>query len=302
MTLSATAGNLFIDNTVTSQRDVTLSAKAGEVRSSTTGNATALVTAPRDLTVNASSVANILAKATGLNSTMTAAGASLAVTDTDGLNIKSVTLSGGGGTTATFTIGSAGSGGDATIGKIDAGSTGTVTINAYGNIIEDTVDAGVADIVAGTANLNSTTGRIAVDTDVDILSAGVQQKNQNLVINDVGSSGLELRAVVGSNNANVNVTSKGTITATNDTTTGTITLTSTDPTSDILVTQVSSAANTVTLSAGRSILEVTPGDATPDVTGSAVVLTAGTGSINVHLAASTVAATATTRSRVCLSR
>ena len=294
VTLSATAGNLFIDNTVTSQRDVTLSAKAGEVRSSTTGNATALVTAPRDLTVNASSVANILAKATGLNSTMTAAGASLAVTDTDGLNIKSVTLSGGGGTTATFTIGSAGSGGDATIGKIDAGSTGTVTINAYGNIIEDTVDAGVADIVAGTANLNSTTGRIAVDTDVDILSAGVQQKNQNLVINDVGSSGLELRAVVGSNNANVNVTSKGTITATNVTTTGTITLTSTDPTSDILVNQVSSAANTVTLSAGRSILEVTPGDATPDVTGSAVVLTAGTGSINVHLAASTVAATATT--------
>jgi hypothetical protein len=292
VTLAATAGNLFIDSTVTAQRDVILSA-TGEVRKSS-GGATALVTAPRDLTVNASNVANILAKATGFNSTMTAAGASLAVTDTDGLNVKSVTLSGDGGATATFTIGSAGSGGDATIGKIDAGSTGTVTINAYGNIIEDPVDPGVADIVAGTANLNSTTGRITVDTDVDILSAGVQQKNQNIVINDVGSSGLELRAVVGSNNANVNVTSKGTITATNVTTTGTISLTSTDPTSDILVNQVSATANTVTLSAGRSILEVTPGDATPDVSGSAVLLTAGTGSINIHLAASTVAATATT--------
>ena len=39
---------------------------------------------------------------------------------------------------------------------------------------------------------------------------------------------------------------------------------------------------------------MTPGDATPDITGSAVTLTAGTGSINVHLATSTVAATATT--------
>jgi hypothetical protein len=291
VTLSATAGNLLIDNTVTAQRDVILSATAGEVRSSTAGNATALITAPRDLTVNASSVANILAKATGFNSTMTAAGASLAVQDDDGLNIKSVTLANGG--TATFTIGSAGSGGDATIGKIDAGTTGTVTINAYGSIVEDTVDAGVADIIAGTANLNSATGRIAVDTDVDILSAGVQQKNQNIVINDVGSSGLELKAVVGSNNANVNVTAKGIITATNVTTTGTISLTTTDPTADILVNQLSATANTVTLSAGRSILEVTPGDPTPDIIGAAVTLTAGTGSIDVHLATSTVSATAT---------
>jgi hypothetical protein len=287
VTLSATAGNLLIDNTVTAQRDVILSATAGEVRSSTAGNATALITAPRDLTVNA----NILAKATGFNSTMTAAGASLAVQDDDGLNIKSVTLANGG--TATFTIGSAGSGGDATIGKIDAGTTGTVTINAYGSIVEDTVDAGVADIIAGTANLNSATGRIAVDTDVDILSAGVQQKNQNIVINDVGSSGLELKAVVGSNNANVNVTAKGIITATNVTTTGTISLTTTDPTADILVNQLSATANTVTLSAGRSILEVTPGDPTPDIIGAAVTLTAGTGSIDVHLATSTVSATAT---------
>ena len=293
VTLTANAGNLFIDTPVTSQRDVTLSATAGEVRSSTAGKATSLVTAPRDLTVNASNVANILAKASGFNSAMTAAGAALTVQDNDGLDIKSVTLSAGG--TATFTIGSAGSGGDATIGKIDAGATtGTVTINAYGSILEDVVDAGVADIIANTANLTSTTGQIVIDTDVNILSAGVQQKNQNIVINDVGSTGLELKAVVGSNNANVNVTAKGPITATNVTTTGTISLTTTDPTADILVNQLSATANTVTLSAGQSILEVTPGDATPDITGSAVTLTAGTGSINVHLATSTVAATATT--------
>ena len=292
ITLVASSGNLFIDTAITSQRDVTLSA-TGEVRSSTAGTATALITAPRDLTVNASNVANILAKATGFNSTMTAAGATLTVQDDDGLDIKLVTLANGG--TATFTIGSAGSGGDATIGKIDAGATGTgtVTINAYGSILEDVVDAGVADIVASTANLNSTAGRIAIDTDVDILSAGVQQKNQNLVINDVGTNGLELKAVVGNNNANVNITAKGKITATNVTTTGTISLTTTDALADILVDQLSASTNTVTLSAGHSILEVTPGDATADITGAAVTLTAGTGSIDVHLAASGVAATAT---------
>jgi hypothetical protein len=113
VTLTATAGNLFIDSPVTSQRNVTLSATR-EVRGTTAGSGTALVTAPGDLTVNASDIATILAKATGFNATMTAAGAVLTVQDNDGLDIKSVTFTNSG--TATFNIGSPGSGGDATIG------------------------------------------------------------------------------------------------------------------------------------------------------------------------------------------
>lgn len=286
--LTATSGNLFVDTAVTSQRDIVLSAVSGEVRGSG-GGATALITAPRDVTVNASTVAKVVVKAAGFNATMSTVGATLNVVDTDGLDIKSVSLADG---AATFTVGSVASGGDATVGLIGAGTKGSIELAAYGNITQNTVDA-AADIVAGTLTLTSTSGRIDVDTDTGVLSASVQQKNQSVTIDDVGADGLEIRSISANNNANVSLTAIGPLLATSVITTGTIQLATLGPNTDIVVNQVSSKENAVTLSAAGSIKESTPTDATADIVGSAVSLTAKAGSIAAHVAASTVTATAT---------
>jgi mucin-19 len=287
LSLNASASDLIIDAPIGSQRNVTLSATGGKV-TATGGAATALITAPTDLTVNASSQASISAKAAGFNAALTDANATLNVTDPDSLQIKSVTLANGG--SAAFTIGSVANGGDATVGLISAGATGQVVINAYGNIVDD-VDPGTADIIADIVTLNSTAGKIALDTDVNVLTAAIAQKNQQITITDVGTTGLEVKASTGGNNANISVTANGPILATDVVTAGAITLTTTS-TADIRVNNVQATGNVVTLAAGGSIVEATPTDPTADIVGATVVLTATGGSINSHVAAGIVNATA----------
>jgi ABC-type cobalamin/Fe3+-siderophores transport system ATPase subunit len=120
VTLTASTNNLFIDGTVTSQRDVTLNAVGGSITSSTAGRTT-LITAPRNVIVAADKTATLLTKAQALTATLTSVGSTLDVQDDDGLVITSAILSGGGN--ATFKVGTAALGGSTLVGLILRGSS-----------------------------------------------------------------------------------------------------------------------------------------------------------------------------------
>ncbi len=292
VSLTADSGDILIDNTITSGRNLTLSAEQGSI-GGTGGIATAKLNVPGDITLRALSSAQLTTRAGGLNATLTGANAVLVVTEDDSLDIKSVAFDGT-GATATLTVGLPALGGVAKVGLISAGTTGTVTINAYSNILENTVDA-AADIVAQTLFLTSITGSIDLDTDVAVLSATTQQAGKSLSIRDVGtgaSGGLELKSIVAA--GTVSVTSVGAILATSVTNSGAVSLTTTGVDADILLGSVVATGNTATLHAARSILEVTVGDTLADLVAAGAVLTADTGSINVQTNVDSLAATATT--------
>ena len=290
VSLTATASDLIINSAVTSGRNLALSATQGRIIDAPT----AKLTVPGDLTVSALSAATLYTQAGGLSATLSGSNATLVVNEDDGLDIKSILFSGTNGT-ATLNVGSPALGGNATVGLINAGPTGTVTINSYGDIVEDVVDAGTADIIARNLTLSSTAGQIVVDTDVAVLSATTLQANKAITIRDVGTgatAGLELRSISGT--GAVTVSSVGTILATSVITTGAVDLSTSDAAADIVVGSVTATGNTATVHAKRSILETTPTDPVADLIATSAVLTADTGSITLQTAIDQVTATAST--------
>jgi hypothetical protein len=288
--LTATASDLVINSAVTSGRNLALAATQGRIIDAPT----AKLTVPGDLTVTALSAATLYTQAGGLSATLTGSNATLVVNEDDGLAIKSILFSGTNGT-ATFNVGSPALGGNATVGLINSGPTGAVTINSYGDIVEDVVDAGTADIIARDLTLSSAAGQIVLDTDVAVLSATTLQANKAITIRDAGTgatAGLELRSITGT--GPVTVSSVGTITATSVITTGAVDLSTSDAAADIVVGSVTATGNTATLHAKRSILEATPTDAGADLIATTAVLTADTGSIVLQTAIDQVTATAST--------
>ncbi|MFM8498270.1 MAG: beta strand repeat-containing protein [Planctomycetia bacterium] len=290
ISLHATAGDVKVDAALTASGAIRLKAPAGKI-SNSAGLATPLVSSPLSLVVEAATAAFLTTKVTSLDATLSGIGAVLEVTETDSLVIDRVLLSAGG--TADLKVGSPAAGGSATVKSIDVGATtGTLKLVANENIVEGGTPA-VADIVGNRAELTATTGKIDVDTDVNVLLAAATQKNQTVTIDDLGVSGVELQSVT-TNNADITVTAKGTILATSVTTAGKISLTSTEPGADVVVGSLSAVGNTITLAARGSILEATPADPTADIVATTVSLSATDGSIGVHLDASAVAASANT--------
>ena len=290
VSLTATASDLVINSAVTSGRNLALSATQGRIIDAPT----AKLTVPGDITVTALSAATLYTQAGGLSATLTGSNATLVITEDDGLDIKNILFSGTNGT-ATLNVGSPALGGNATVGLINAGPTGSVTINSYGDIVEDVVDAGTADIVARNLTLSSSSGQIVLDIDVAVLSATTLQANKAITIRDVGTgatAGLELRSITGT--GPVTVSSVGTILATSVITTGAVDLSTSDAAADILVGSVTATGNTATLHAKRSILEATPTDSGADLIAIGAVLTADTGSITLQTAIDQVTATAAT--------
>ncbi len=286
VTLTASTNNLFIDGTVTSQRDVTLNAVGGSITSSTAGRTT-LITAPRNVIVAADKTATLLTKAQALTAALTSVGSTLDVQDDDGLVITSAVLSGGGN--ATFKVGTAALGGSTLVGLIDAGPSGTVSIDSYGDIVEATVDP-TADIVAQSATFKSANGRIDLDTTVDVLTASTLQKTAPITLRDqgTGTTPLQLASLTGvGTGADITVTSARTIQATAVTTAGRVNLTTTGPAASVQVGTVTATGNTATITSAGSIAKLTPASL---ITATSVVLDSASGSIDAMLAASNVAA------------
>ena len=286
VTLTATAANLFVDGTVTSQRDVYLNAVGGSITSGA-GGRTSLITAPGTVNVDAKTAATLYTKAQALRARLTDLNAKLDVVDDDSLDIPSVQLTAGG--TVTLKVGGPALGGGATIGLIDAGPTGVVTIDSYGDIVENPVDP-AADIVAGSASLTSSNGRIALDTQIDTLTARTLQKTAPITINDVGTgpTPFTLTSVSGvGTGADVTITSPRTVVATSVVTAGKINLVTTTPAASVQVGTVTATGNTATINAQGSVQKLS---STSLITASSVVLDAATGSIDAALAAANVAA------------
>jgi hypothetical protein len=287
--LNATAGDLKIDTPLTSPHDISLQA-TGKIGNST-GAMTPLLTTAGLLTIRADSSARVQTSIANLDAILTGTAAVLDVTEADSLTIDRIATPAGGSTT--INVGTTAVGGSVTVKSIDMGLTGFVLMTAAENILDDG-DA-TADIVANQANLRATTGRIDLDTNVNILTASAPQKNQTITIDDVGTTAatqLQLQSVA-TNNGNIAVTALRPMLAASVAAGGTISLTTTGATNDILVGSVQATGSTVALTAGGSIKEA-GADATADVTATTITLVATAGSIDVHVDASAVAATATT--------
>ena len=290
ITLIATAGNLNIDSALTSPRNITLNTTGRIATSSDT--MTPLLTAAGTLTIVANTKASVLTKINTLDAQLSGTGAVLDVIEADSLTISRISTPAGG--SATITAGTPSAGGSVTVTGVNMGPSGSVKITAYQDILDDASPT-VADIVANRAELIATTGKIDVDTNVNLLLAQATQKNQTITVDDLGTGTTQLELLsVATTNANIAVTAQRSILATSVTTGGSISLTTTNAASDILVNNLSALGSTITLAAGGSILEATPADPTADITGTTVSLTAAAGSIDVHLDASAVAATANT--------
>lgn len=287
--LNATAGDLRIDTPLTSPHDIRLSA-TGRI-SASGGATTPLLKAAGTLVIRADSSAKVQTDVATLDAVLTGTGAVLEVTEADSLWIDRISTPAGG--TATIAAGNPSDGGSVTVRTITMGPSGSVKITAAENILEDS-DAS-ADIVANRAELIATTGRIDLDTDVNILLASALQRNQTVTIDDVGTTPatqLQLQSVA-TTNANIAVTALRPIVAASVVTAGAINLTTMGAASDILVGDVRASGSTISLNAGGSIREASSSDATADVTATTVSLVAAAGSIDVHLDAAAVAATAT---------
>jgi hypothetical protein len=296
ITLISTSGNLFVDGAVTSQRDVFLQALNGTIGNADGGRST-LITAPRAVNVTASSAVSVLAKATALNASLTGIEATLDVLDEDGLDVPSVQLAGGG--TVTLSVGTPSLGGGAGLGLIDTGMTGIVTISSYGDITQKYSDSG-PEIVAGSAALTSTNGRIAVDTAVDVITARTLQAAALIAVNDVGTAptAFTLRDVSGvGTSANITITSPRSIVAENVTTAGQLTLTTTASGASIKVGNVKATGNTAAINAHQSVEKLDPASL---ITAKNVVLDSTMGTIDAALAASTVAAGSVSGMRIQL--
>ena len=284
--LTASTNNLLIDGTVASQRDVYLNAVGGSITNSAAGR-TSLITAPRNVTVAAMNSATLLTKAQALTATLTGVGSALDVQDDDGLTITSAVLSGGG--SAIFKVGTPALGGSTAVGLIDVGSTGTVSIDSYGDIVGNTADP-TADIVAQSATLKSANGRIDLDTTVDVLTASTLQKTAPITLRDLGAgtTPLQLASLTGvGTGADITVMSGRTIQASTVTTAGRVNLTTTNPSASVQVGSVTATGNTATITSVGSIAKLTPASL---ITATSVVLDSASGSIDAMLAASNVAA------------
>jgi hypothetical protein len=286
VTLTATAASLFIDGTVTSQRDVFLNAPGGSITSAA-GGRTSLITAPGTVNVTAQTTATLATKAQALRAQLSDVSARLDVVDDDGLEVPSAVLTASG--TVTLRVGSVALGGGTTIGLIDAGAAGVVTIDSYGDIVENTADPS-ADLIAASASLTSSNGRIALDTRIDSLTARTLQKTAPITINDLGPgpTPFTLTSVSGvGTGADVTITSPRTLVATSVVTAGKISLSTTTATANVQVGTVTATGNTATINAQGSVAKLTSAAL---ITASSVVLDATTGSIDAALAASNVAA------------
>jgi fibronectin-binding autotransporter adhesin len=289
ISLTASAGNLNIDATLDSPTTITLAAPAGQIGNSA-GASTPLITAVGTLLVRAATKASLLTKVNSLDAELTADGAALTVVEADGLLIQSVKLASGG--VVDVTVGTPALGGSATVTLLDASPTGTAKITSQESILA-TID-GVADIRGGRAELAATTGRIEVETSVDVLVASAQQKNQSMKITDLGTGAtpLVLESVAGGSGADVTITSQRTLDAVLVKTTGKVSLQTLATGADILVGTVEATGNTVTLSATGGIRERTPSDPEADIVATTVALSATSGSIDVHVDASALSAVA----------
>jgi hypothetical protein len=286
VTLTASTNNLLIDGTVASQRDVYLNAVGGSITNSAAGR-TALITAPRNVTVAAMNTATLLTKAQALIATLTGVGSALDVQDDDGLMITSAVLSSAG--SAIFKVGTPALGGSTAVGLIDVGPTGTVSIDSYGDIVENTADP-TADIVAKTATFKSANGRIDLDTAVDVLTASTLQKTAPITLRDLGAgtTPLQLASLTGvGTGADITVMSGRTIQASTVTTAGRVNLTTTNPSASVQLGSVTATGNTATITSVGSIAKLTPASL---ITATSVVLDSASGSIDAMLAASNVAA------------
>jgi hypothetical protein len=286
VTLTATADSLSLDGTVTSQRDVYLNAVGGFIGGAG-GARSSLITAPGTVVVNAKSSAKLYTKAQSLRGQLTDLNATLDVLDDDGLDVPSAILSAGG--SVTLKVGSPALGGNTTVGVIDTGASGTVSIDSYGDIVENPVDP-IADIIAGSATLSSANGRIAIDTQIDVLTALTFQKSAPITINDVGTgpTPFTLSSISGvGTGADVTITSPRTIVATSVVTAGKVNLATTTAAASVQVGTVTATGNTATITSQGSVQKLSQASL---ITASSVVLDAATGSIDAALAASNVAA------------
>lgn len=254
VTLAAIGSDLLIDAAVTAPNTITLEANAGEITSSSIASRGLLTS--QHLQLSALDGIAIRSKVATISGLTTGSNANIIIDETDDVTIGGTDgpLSANKGT-ITATVG-----GTLTIGRIDAGSTGQIQLTSKSNLIP-AASSSSPNIVAGTASLTSTLGRVEMTTDVSTLSAS--SPGVTVDITNSGGNPLTLRSLSARND--VNVKTDGLLVVGDVTSTLTnVTLVTTS--ADIRVDRVQAAKGVVSLDSPGQVTWVDPVGVLPNVT------------------------------------
>ena len=291
VTLQAIGSDLVIDAPITAPAAVILEANSGAITSTTPASAGLVTT--KDLLVNAATGIALKTKVESIRGVASGSGAVVSIIETDSITLGSATASLG-ANNGTINV-NAGAG--IVVHSVNAGTLGTVNLTAGTNLTEAVPGSSAAEIVAGAANLVSTSGRIDIDTDVATLAATAA--SSSITIDNVGSRPLLLQNVSAANS--VAITAISPLTAgsvqskLNNVTLTTLSPPGTTLANSILVDSVTATKGVATLVATGDVLSLDPAGTGPNISATSARVRAdvkATGTIALRTAVGTLGALA----------
>jgi len=276
VSLSSLGNDLLIDAAVTAPAEVVLSANAGAITSTTPVSAGLVTT--KDLVVSSLSGVTVRTKVETIRGIASAAGAAITVNEADDITLGTAN----GDLVSNHGLVSVAAGGAISVSRVDAGVSGSVVLTAATNILDATGDA-TTDIVASSASLTATAGKIDLDTDVSVLSAS--SPLSSVSIDNTRLSELALQTVTARND--VRVATAGPLTAaTVGSTLGNVLLTAGG---DLLVDTISAVSGRVTLEATGKVGSSDPLGTKANVTATGARVTSAS-TINLRTAVGSLGA------------
>jgi hypothetical protein len=278
VSLSSLGNDLVIDAAVTAPSAVVLAANAGAITSSTPASAGLITT--KDLVVSSLSGATVKTKVETVRGIASATGAAITVSEADDITLGTAD----GDLVSNNGVVSVTAGGAISVSRVDAGVSGSVVLTAATNILDATGDA-TADIVASSASLTATAGKIDIDTDVSVLSAS--SRLSSIAIDNTRITELALQTVTARND--IRVATAGAMTAaTVNSTLGNVQLTAGG---DLLVDTISAVSGRVTLEATGKVASSDPLATKSNVTATGARVTSAS-TINLRTAVGSLGAQA----------
>ncbi len=278
VTLEAIGSDLVIDAAVTAPNTITLAADSGQITSTSTASR-GLLTA-QHLQVSASTGIAVRTAVDTISGVTTGTAAPITIDEADNVTI--------GGTTGSLTsnkgIITANVNGVLTVGRIDAGTTGQVVLTSKSNLLPDS-QITAPNVIAGTASLTSTSGRVEMHTDVSTLSA--TSPGVTVDITNSGGDPLTLRSISARNDVDV-VTDGLLVVGDVSSTLTNVSLATTAE--DIRVDRVQATKGVVTLTSPGQVTWVDPVGVLPSVVATTARV-AAKDAISLRTAVGTLAAT-----------
>ncbi|NBU41046.1 MAG: hypothetical protein EBS51_09650, partial [Planctomycetia bacterium] len=245
VSLEALGGDLAIQAAVTAPATVTLEADSGLIDGTNAG-----IVTTQTLVISALTGVTLRTAVDTVRGGVSGDGAALTITESDAITLGTGT---GTGQTLFATNGAVSVtnlAGSLSVQRVDAGLNGSVTLAAAVNLVEAVASTTSPEIVAASATLSSTSGRVDVDTNVQTLSASAPLST--VTVDNLGTAQLTVNAATARNDVSISAASAmQVVTATS--TLNNVSLTTTGTGSSLSVGDISAPIGVVTLDSSADV-------------------------------------------------